>query len=114
MQLAEAEPDKEEVAKKEFQALFFFACVIFTLSGILYLVLRRLKSRNSEIELNYEKDIFIKILDIILWSLTWYGFSVSLVIYNKWLLNSWNGGFNFPLIMTTAHMVIKLILTRLV
>lgn len=51
----------------------------------------------------------IKAVDVSLWALLWYGFSVSLVVYNKWLLNSWQGGFKFPLIMSTSHMILKLV-----
>ena len=62
----------------------------------------------------YGSEILIKVVDVSLWSLLWYGFSVSLVVYNKWLLNSWEGGFKFPVTMSTAHMGLKLALSFMV
>eukprot|EP00924_Labyrinthula_sp_SR-Ha-C_P015492 maker-scaffold_4-snap-gene-1.38-mRNA-1 protein AED:0.14 eAED:0.14 QI:33/0.83/0.85/1/1/1/7/718/365 len=48
-------------------------------------------------------------INVLLFSTLWYGFSVSLVVYNKWLLNDWQGGFKFPLLMSSIHMILKLI-----
>ena len=55
----------------------------------------------------------VKFLDLLFWTLTWFGFSVNLVMYNKWLLQSWQGGFDFPLIISASHMIIKYALSYL-
>ena len=43
----------------------------------------------------------------------WYSVSISLTIYNKWLLNELYGGFKYPLLTTTMHMFIKYLLSRI-
>ena len=90
-----------------------FAAVIFSTALLLYCFLHYLK---SALALSHwkNKDFSVNAVDIAVWSLLWYGFSVSLIIYNKWLLNSWEGGFEFPLMMSTVHMILKLILATIV
>ena len=34
-------------------------------------------------------------------------------MFNKWFLNSWEGGFSFPVTASAGHMIVKLILIRL-
>lgn len=35
----------------------------------------------------------------------WYSISTTLTIFNKWLMTRWHGGFKFPLLTSTVHMV---------
>ena len=35
----------------------------------------------------------------------WYSISATLTIFNKWLMTSWHGGFEYPLLTTSVHMV---------
>lgn len=42
----------------------------------------------------------------------WYSISLSFTLYNKWLLQEWHSGFNFPILITTVHMVMKYLVTR--
>lgn len=35
----------------------------------------------------------------------WYSVSTTLTIFNKWLMTQWHGGFKFPLLTSTVHMV---------
>lgn len=42
----------------------------------------------------------------------WYSISLSFTIYNKWILQQWTGGFDYPILITTIHMTVKFIITR--
>ena len=35
----------------------------------------------------------------------WYSISTTLTIFNKWLMTRWNGGFEYPLLTSSVHMV---------
>ena len=51
-------------------------------------------------------------LEVTSWSSLWFAFSVSLVVYNKWLLHYWRGtGFAFPIAISAFHMSLKLCLS---
>lgn len=52
-----------------------------------------------------------KWLDVGTWTSLYFGFSVTLVVYNKWLIAVWEGGFHFPMTMTLVHMSEKLLLS---
>ena len=43
----------------------------------------------------------------------YYSISISFTMFNKWFLNSWEGGFSFPVTASAGHMIVKLILIRL-
>jgi solute carrier family 35 protein C2 len=43
----------------------------------------------------------------------WYCISISFTLFNKWILSHWEGGFEYPILTTSGHMIIKFILTRL-
>jgi hypothetical protein len=38
----------------------------------------------------------------------WYSISTTLTIFNKWFMTRWLGGFKFPLLATSVHMVGKI------
>ena len=40
----------------------------------------------------------------------WYSISTTLTIFNKWLMTRWHGGFRFPLLTASVHMV-RMLLT---
>lgn len=54
-----------------------------------------------------------KVILIASYTLCYYSVSISFTIMNKYFLNSWEGGFSFPITSTTGHMIIKLALTRI-
>lgn len=35
----------------------------------------------------------------------WYSISTTLTIFNKWLMTRWHGGFEYPLLTSSVHMV---------
>lgn len=45
-------------------------------------------------------------------SFMWYSISLSFTLYNKWILQEWHGGFHFPIMITTVHMIMKYFITR--
>lgn len=63
-----------------------------------------------------EDDRFLKIqysLDVISIAFLWYSISLSLTIFNKWFMQEWHGGFNFPIFITGVHMVMKFVISRI-
>lgn len=55
---------------------------------------------------------FAKSFDVAGWSVLYFAFSISLVVYNKWLISVW--GFNFPISITLMHMILKLCISRVI
>lgn len=44
----------------------------------------------------------------------WYGFSISISVYNKWMFSEKNLDFHFPLFITSIHMLVQFSLASLV
>jgi solute carrier family 35 protein C2 len=59
----------------------------------------------------HRRELAIVALDIAQWSFLWFGFSVSMTLYNHWLFVSF--GFSFPALLSLAHMLIKWLLSWL-
>jgi hypothetical protein len=77
----------------------FISLIIF----ILYLSLLRygdLIRRSSK-----AKAIVAAILLASSLTFLWYSISTTLTIFNKWFMTRWQGGFKFPLLSTSVHMV---------
>lgn len=53
------------------------------------------------------------VIDVISIVLLWYSISLSFTFFNKWLMQVWRGGFDFPIFITTVHLSIKLLISRL-
>ena len=67
------------------------------------------------IRTKYTTPSRIENLTIIKYFMLWYLISISLTLYIKWFLKEWKTtGFPFPITMTTVHMIVKLLLSRLV
>ncbi len=60
------------------------------------------------VKFRYSKDS----LNIAWATLGWFSISVSFTIFNKWLMQLWMGGFDYPILMTTLHMAIKVLISR--
>mmetsp|Transcript_15059 Transcript_15059/g.17042 ORF Transcript_15059/g.17042 Transcript_15059/m.17042 type:complete len:459 (-) Transcript_15059:131-1507(-) len=85
-------------------AVLLFSCA-FGVQGLSFAY------RNGLIQCcEFRKRIILQALEITKWSLFWYAFSITLILYNKWILNSWEGGFPFPITISMVHMVVKLCL----
>jgi solute carrier family 35 protein C2 len=52
-------------------------------------------------------------LTITSFAFLWFSISLSFTLYNKWLLQVWANGFNYPIILTSIHMVVKMVATRI-
>jgi solute carrier family 35 protein C2 len=59
----------------------------------------------------HRRELAIVALDIAQWSFLWFGFSVSMTLYNHWLFLSF--GFAFPALLSFLHMLIKWLLSWL-
>ena len=56
-------------------------------------------------------SFLVKSVDTSAWAVLYISFSVTMVVYNKWFLNAWEGGFKFPLIVSMCHMLLKVVLS---
>ncbi len=45
-------------------------------------------------------------------SLGWFSISISFTLFNKYFFQYWEGGFDYPILLTTVHMGLKVIFTR--
>ena len=45
-------------------------------------------------------------------SLGWFSVSISFTLFNKYFFQYWNGGFDYPILLTTLHMGLKVVVTR--
>jgi len=105
-------PKEEALAQFEFLlvdgALLFLLALAFKVAA---LVANR---RHGHVGASVKDKGFVLALEIAHWSALWFAFSVSLVVYNKWLLHSWEGGFDFPLMISMFHMILKYLLSMAV
>jgi solute carrier family 35, member C2 len=98
----------------EVSFLYWFLSAFFMLSGFAYSSLIAIEffgARNgwSAAQL---KSVTNSLLVVSI-SLLWYAISLSFTLYNKWILQTWNGGFHFPVSITTVHMFTKYVFTRI-
>ena len=75
---------------------FFLYCYISPARG-------RLKSLHP-----YKSSILV-----LAYTFLWYAVSITFTMFNKWFLNKWEGGFPFPILTTSGHMLVKLLITRI-
>ena len=57
-------------------------------------------------------DNWLLALSITWASLGWFSVSISFTLFNKYFFQIWEGGFDFPILLTTLHMGLKVIVTR--
>eukprot|EP00434_Breviolum_minutum_P015763 symbB.v1.2.013888.t1/scaffold997.1/size145858/7 len=81
---------------KILQELLFFVGLV-ALSECLRRLLRRAKPESRVVEA-------LLICSLVL---GWYSVSITLVLLNKWVMTSWEGGLPFPLFYTMSHMMLK-------
>jgi len=99
-------------AQEEFIVLISFTFILFFATFLVQSLHYGIKHRLISCSEKW-RDITVKGLDVAVWSLLWYAFSVTLVVYNKWILNSWEGGFKYPVTISMVHMIMKLLLSVL-
>jgi len=85
--------------------MLWYSAFMFLVSGSLFVAYAVERWRNKS------PIWLVKGLDIASWSTLYFAFSVTLVVYNKWLIAVWEGGFSFPLTMTLVHMALKMIMS---
>ena len=89
----------------EYALMLWYSAFMFVASGILF-VLSSIPFLRS-----YWPILIQRGLDVASWSSLYFAFAVTLVVYNKWLIAVWEGGFRFPLMMTLVHMSLKLLMS---
>jgi len=96
-----AEPEKTF----EYVLMLWFSAFMFTVSGILFIV-------TSTAQWRGRSGVWTtQALGVASWSSLYIAFAVTLVVYNKWLIVVWHGGFRYPLTITLVHMTLKMILS---
>lgn len=98
-------------SEKQFIFLVLDGVFLFALAGLFRLGRAMIERRMTA---GKRRAFGVEALDICFWSALWFAFSISLVVYNKWLLHSWEGGFDFPLFISMIHMMIKYFLSSIV
>lgn len=97
---------ESQKAQFEHAILLWYSFSMFLTSFIFFLMVQYLESRRPE------WVALIKMFDVGVWTCLYFGFSVTLVVYNKWLISVWE--FEFPLFITLIHMCIKFIISWVV
>lgn len=57
-------------------------------------------------------DSWLLFLSVSWASLGWFSVSISFTLFNKFFFQYWNGGFDYPILLTTLHMGLKVLVTR--
>jgi solute carrier family 35, member C2 len=100
----------------ELLVIFFSLCGSFSL--ISYMLYRSLNNNQERFVKSYRLDLqnYTNIkngIDVVWSSLAWFSVSISFTIFNKWIMQLWEGGFDFPILMTALHMLLKVIISRI-
>jgi hypothetical protein len=103
-------------SSKIFELLGIYFGTTSFLGFALYILYRTMRS-NPDYFLNLysmSREQFERVKDTlnISWAtLGWFSISVSFTMYNKWLMQLWEGGFHYPILMTTLHMGLKVLIS---
>lgn len=104
---------------------YFFILSVSSSAGVyvLYLILRGtglsapiFTLQTTSIEIEAKSKVSTTVLKfLLLTSLTflWYSISISFTIYNKWLMGSFKGGFDYPITTTLMHTIVKYIFSTI-
>ena len=94
--------------------IYLFLGSFLGLSGLIYANLLMIQLLGLRFGWNDEQmeNLMLAMLVLSL-SFLWYSISLSFTLYNKWILQEWHSGFQFPILITTVHMIMKYIITRL-
>jgi len=97
--------------------VIFFSCCC-SAAGLLFVAFRTLKNHQAHFikiyHLEAQRYVSItKAVDVAWSSLAWFSVSISFTIFNKWIMQLWEGGFEYPITMTTLHMLLKVLITRI-
>lgn len=93
--------------------LFFASAVVSQIS--LFVVRWWRKSGVLETKVSSDFDRYEKVehaIDVLSIAFLWYSISLSFTLFNKWFMQEWQGGFHFPIFITSIHMVMKLFISR--
>ncbi len=118
--------DGLEAFEEDITTLSAFFIICFGTGAVLYYVYMCYRPSKEAIEsvekgslpgtelYEMKKKIeYSTVLLIASYTFFYYSISISFTMYNKWFLNSWEGGFSFPVTASSGHMLVKLILIRM-
>lgn len=96
-----------------FLGFFFVAAVIC--QALLYV------SRTWGTSIPFIRDIINRdgfssiefVIDVLSIVLLWYSISLSFTFFNKWLMQVWRGGFDFPIFITSIHLSMKFFISQM-
>lgn len=94
--------------------LIFFCTASFCQIGLY--IIRKFGPRISCLREYLDNDNIQQLqytIDVLSIALLWYSISLSFTFFNKWMMQVWRGGFDFPIVITTIHLSIKLIIAQL-
>ena len=91
--------------------LWFFG-ISLLFSGLIYLLYKAFQYKYQQSK-SIKVINILKFLQILSLTLLWYSISISFTVYNKWLMKSYRGGFDFPITITSVHMFMKFIFSRI-
>lgn len=97
-----------------FTLLGIFFCLAAVCQITLY-IFQRNRWLMTIVERYIEFDaipLMFQTIDVLSMAFLWYTISLSFTIYNKWFMQEWKGGFNFPIFITAVHMSMKFIISR--
>jgi solute carrier family 35 protein C2 len=103
----------------DIEVLIAFLAIAFTLSIGCYSYQRYLKHHSDSLGPGNQKSAQSRIslqrkaLSVAALTFAWYAVSITLSIYNKWLMSEFDGGFKYPLLATSVHMTLKYIFSRM-
>lgn len=96
----------------DIHVVILYGASLLGLSTILFGI-HRFVDQQNRYKANVHKAEFLAICLIAAYTCLWYALSICFVLFNKWFLVHWSGGFSYPALYTGCHMIYKLIFSRL-
>lgn len=107
-------------ASHDSSQIFFLLSLFFGVTSMLSLLIWLLDFllQTYEVEIlrrHVNEKIFrrVRYYLLVAWSsMGWFSVSVSFTIFNKWFMQYWHSGFDYPILLTTVHMGLKVVIAR--
>ncbi|RYG63042.1 hypothetical protein EON64_16720 [archaeon] len=94
--------------------VFFLSALISQFSLFLVRYWRKNGTLETKVTSDFERYEAIEhAIDVLSIAFLWYSISLSFTLFNKWFMQEWAGGFHFPMFITSMHMSMKLLVSRL-
>ena len=94
--------------------VFFISALVCQLALFLVRYWRRNGTLETKASSDFERYEAVEhAIDVLSIAFLWYSISLSFTLFNKWFMQEWAGGFHFPMFITSMHMLMKLIVSRI-